>query len=104
MDNFDELIDLTEIYVGPVIDENYRRLLERDYAQDDPVVPMLTAALTNILGHDNSGDHPTKVLLMAAWGEQEMLDCPSLRVMRWRSGTISGSDLADEPGVGTTKT
>ena len=47
MDNFDELMDLAEAYVEPVIDQLYRRLLERDYAQDDPAVAMLTAALNN---------------------------------------------------------
>ena len=35
MDNFDKLMVLAEVYVGPVIDELYRRLLESDYAQDD---------------------------------------------------------------------
>ena len=48
--------------------ELYRRLLERDYAQDEPVVAMLTAALTKIQGHGNRGEFPTEVLLMAAWG------------------------------------
>ena len=33
-----------------------------------------------------------------------MLDCPSLRVMRWRNGALSGNDLGHEPGVGTTRT
>ena len=47
MDNFDELMDLAEAYVEPVIGQLYRRLLERDYAQDDPAVAMLTAALNN---------------------------------------------------------
>ena len=49
---------------------------------------MLTAAITNILEHDNRGDRPTEVLLMAIWGQQEVLDRPSLRVMRWRKGAL----------------
>ena len=55
MDKFDlnELMDLAEAYVGPVLDE-------------DPEVVMLLTALTNILGHDNRGDRPTEFLLMAA--------------------------------------
>ena len=81
MDNFAELMDLAEAYVGPVIYQLFRRLLERVYAQDDPEVAKLTAALTNILGHDNRGHRPTEVLLMAAWGEQGVLDRPSLRVI-----------------------
>ena len=36
--------------------------------------------------------------------EQKVLDRPSLRVMRCRNGTLSGSDLAHEPRVGSTKT
>ena len=56
---------------------------------------MLTAALTNI------PDRPMEVLLMAARGEQEVLDRPSLRVMRLRNGALSGSDLGHEPGEGT---
>ena len=47
--------------MGPLIDELYRRLLERDYAQDEPeLTAMLTAALTNILVHDNRGVRPTE--------------------------------------------
>ena len=104
MDNIDKLIFLAEACVGPVIDELYRRLLERDYAQDDPEVAMLTGALTNILGHDNRGDRFKEAILIAAWGEQVVLDRPSLRVLRWRNGALSGSDLAHELGVGSTRT
>ena len=66
MDNLDELMDLAEVYVGPVIDELYRRELETDCAQDDPDVVIMAAALTNILWLDNRGDSPTEVFLMAA--------------------------------------
>ena len=59
-------MDLAEANVGPVIDDLYRKLLERDNVQDAPEVAMLTAVLTNILGNDNRGDCPTEVLLMAA--------------------------------------
>ena len=64
---------------------------------------MLTA-LINILGHDNRGDRPTEVLLMAAYGERGVLDRPNMRVMRWRNGALSGSDLANEPGLGSSRT
>ena len=94
MDNFnlDELMDLAEAYVGPMVDAIYRRLIERD------------TALINILGHDNRGDRPTEVLLMAAYGERGVLDRPNMRVMRWRNGALSGSDLANEPGLGSSRT
>ena len=106
MDNFnlDELMDLDQTFVGPVIDAIYRRLMDRDFALENPEVIMLLAALINILGHDNRGDRPTEVLLMAAYGQQGVLDRPNMRVMRWRNGALSGSDLANEPGLGRFRT
>ena len=106
MDNFklDELMDLAEAYVGPMVDAIYRRLMERDFALEDPEVVMLLTALINILGHDNRGDRPTEVLLMAAYGERGVLDRPNMRVMRWRNEALSGSDLANEPGLGSSRT
>ena len=65
---------------------------------------MLLTALINILGHDNRGDRPTKVLLMAAYGERGVLDRPNMRVMRRRNRALSGSDLANEPGLGNSTT
>ena len=106
MDNFnlDELMDLAEAYVGPMVDAIYRRLMDRDFALEDPELVMLLTALINILGHDNRGDHPTEVLLMAAYGERGVLERPNMRVMRWRNGALSGSDLANEPGLGSSRT
>ena len=106
MDNFnlDELMDLAEAYVGPMIDAIYRRLMDRDFALEDPEVVMLLTALINILGHDNRGDRPTEVLLMAAYGERGVLDRPNMRVMRWRNGALSGSDLTNESGLGSSRT
>ena len=65
---------------------------------------MLLVALINILGHDNRGDRPTEVLLMAAYGERGVLDRPKMRVMRWINGALSGSDLANKPGLGSSRT
>ena len=106
MDNFnlDELMDLAEAYVGPIVDAIYRRLMNRDFALEDPKVVLLLTALINILGHDNSGDRPTEVLLMAAYGERGVLDRPNMRGMRWRNGALSESDLANEPGLGSSRT
>ena len=106
MDNFnlDELMDLAEANVGPMIDAIYRRLMERDLALEDPEEIMLLTAMINILGHDNRGDRPTEVLLMAAYGERGVLDRPNMRVMSWRNGALSGSDLANEPGLGSSRT
>ena len=35
-----------------------------------------------------------------ACGEQGVLDRPNMRIMRWRNGALSGSDLAKKPGLG----
>ena len=43
-------------------------------------------------------------LLMAAYGGRGVLDRPNMRVMRWRNGALSGSDLANEPGLGSSRT
>ena len=99
-----EMMDLAEAYVGPMVDAIYRRLMDRDFALDGPEVVMLLTALINILGHDNRGDRPTEVLLMAAYGERGVLDRPNMRVMRWRNGALSGSDLANGPRLGSSWT
>ena len=65
---------------------------------------MLLVNLINILGHDNRGDRPTEVLLMAAYEERGVLDRPNMRVMRWRNEALSGSDLANEYGLGSSRT
>ena len=41
---------------------------------------------------------------MAAYGERGVLDHPNMRVMGWRNGVLSGSDLANEPGLGSSRT
>ena len=64
---------------------------------------MLLTALINILGHDNRGDRPTEVLMMAACGERGVLNRSNMRVMRWRNGALSGSDLANEPVLGSSR-
>ena len=106
MENFDlnGLMEMAEAYVGPMIHAIYRQLMNRDFALEDPEVVMLLAALINILGHDNRGDHPTEVLLMAAYGERGVLDRPDMRVMRRRNGDLSGSNLPNEPGLGGSRT
>ena len=106
MNNFDldEYMDLVEACVGPMIDAIYRRLMDRDFALEDPEVVMLLAAIMNILGHDNCGDHPAEVLLIAAYGGGGVLDRPNMKVMRWRNGALSESHLANEPGLGSSRT
>ena len=41
---------------------------------------------------------------MTIYGERGVLDRPNLRVMRWRNGSLSASDLANEPVFGSSRT
>ena len=41
---------------------------------------------------------------MAAYGEREVLDRRNMRVMRWRNGALSGSDMLNEPVLGSSRT
>ena len=41
---------------------------------------------------------------MEAYGERGVLDRSNMRMMRWRNGALSGSDLANEPGLGSSRT
>ena len=104
--DFNEYMDLAEAYVGQMVDAIYRRLMDRDFALEDPDVQvvMLLTALIDILGHDNRLDRLTETLLIAAYGERGVLYRPNMRVMRWRNGTLSGSDLENEPGLGSSRT
>ena len=70
----DELMDLAEAYEGPMVDAIYRKLMDRDFALEDPEVVMLLTALINILGHDNPGDRPMEILLTVAYGVRGVLD------------------------------
>ena len=40
---------------------------------------------------------------MAAYEKQVAVDRPNKRVMRWRNGALSGSDLANESGLGSSR-
>ena len=86
-----------------MVDAIYRRLMDRDFALEDPEVVIMLTALINILGHDNRGDRSTEDLLMAEYGERGVLNRPNMRVMSSRNGALSGSDLANEPGLGSSR-
>ena len=87
-----------------MIDAIYRWLMDRDFALEGPEVVIFLVALINIFGYDNRRDCPTDVLLMAAYEKRRVLNRPNMRVTRWRNGALSGSDLAKEPGLGSSRT
>ena len=39
------------------------------------------------------------IFLLAAYGQQGVLERPNMRAMRGRNGALSGSDMANEPGL-----
>ena len=51
-----------------------------------------------------TGGPPTEVFLMAAYGKRGILERLKMRVIRWRNGALSGSDLANEPRLGSSRT
>ena len=85
-------------------DTIYRRLTDRDFDLEDPKLVMMLVALISILGHDNRGDRPAEIYVMATYRERGELDRLNMRVMRWRNGALLGSDLANEPGLGSSRT
>ena len=76
MDHFglNELMDIAEAYIVPVIDTIHRRLMERDFALEDPEVVVLLVALMKILGHEKRRDRTTEIFLMADCVQQGVLD------------------------------
>ena len=83
-------MDLAEACVGPMVDAIYRRLIERDFALEDPRGGHVADRPDQHLGGTTTvGDRPTEVLLMAAYGERGVLDRPNMRVMRRRNGALS---------------
>ena len=67
------MIESAEVYNGAFIDELYRRLMERYYAQHDSEVQILAAELTN-----------REDLLMLAYGEHWVLDSSACNeVEKW---------------------
>ena len=74
------------------------------FALENPEVLILMADLTNIFRNDNFEDSPTNVLSMATVGQQGVLDRPNIRKIMLINGALSGSDLANEPGMGSSRT
>ena len=95
MDNFDlnELMDLAEAHVGPMIDAIYRRLTDRDFALEDPEVVMLLFALINVLGMPHASLIDDRI-----WRTKSTRQ-PKHEGNELEKRALSGSDLANEPGL-----
>ena len=86
--------------VGATLDDIYQRLIDCDFAQEDPGLANFVVALLNALGREGRGNRPTEVAFRLAFGESGTAERGRNRLMRWRRGEMSGHDLAGEPGIG----
>ena len=94
-----DLMKFVSVSLGATLDEIYQRLIDCDFAQEDPGLAMFVVALLNALGREGRGNRPTEAVLMLAYGESGTAERGRNRLMRWRRGEMSGHDLAREPGL-----
>ena len=83
-------MEFLSVSLGAILGEIYQRLIDCDFAQEDPGVE----------GREGRGTRPRKVVLMLAFGVSGTAERGRIRLMRWRRGEMSGHDLAREPGLG----
>ena len=100
MGDTNDLMAFVSASLGATLDEIYQRLIDCDFAQEDPGLAMFVVALLNALGREGRGNRLTEVVLMLAYGEPGTAERGRNRLMRWRRGEMSGHDLAREPGRG----
>ena len=100
MRDSNDLMEFLSASLGATLDEIYQRLIDCDFAQEDPGLAMFVVSLLNALGREGRGTRPTEIVLMLAFGESGTAERGRNRLMRWRRGEMSGHDLAREPGLG----
>ena len=100
MTETNDLMDFISASIGTTLAEIYQRLVDCNFALEDPELAMFTVALSNAKGRESRGDHPTEVVLMLTYGESGTAERGQNRLMTWRRGEMSGHDLAREPGLG----
>ena len=99
MGDTNDLMEFLSASLGATLDEVYQRLIDCDFAQEDPGLAMFVVALLNAIGRVGRGSRPTEVVLMLAFGKSGTAERGRNRLMRWRRGEMSGHDLAHEPGL-----
>ena len=100
MADTNDLMEFLSTSLGATLDEIYQRLIDCDFAQEDPGLAMFVVALLDALGREGRGICPTEVVIMLVFGESGTAERVRNRLMRWRRGETSGHDLAREPGLG----
>ena len=93
-------MDFISASLGTTLDEIYQRLVDCNFALEDPELAMFNVALLNAMGGEGRGDRPTERVLMLAYGESGTAERGRHRLIRWRRGEMSGHDLAREQGQG----
>ena len=81
-----DLMEYLSASLGATLDEIYQRLIDCDFAQEDPGVAMFVVALLNALGREGRENRPTEVVLMLAFDESGTAERVQNRLMRWRRG------------------
>ena len=69
MGDTNDLMEFLSVSLRATLDEIYQRLIDRDFAQEDPGLAMFVVELLNALGREGRGNRPTDVVLMLAFGE-----------------------------------
>ena len=100
MGDTNDLMDLVSASLGATLEKIEQRLIDCDFAQEDPGLAMFVVAPLNALGLEGRGNRSTDVVLMLAFGESGTAERGQKRLMRWRRGEKSGHDFAREPGLG----
>ena len=80
--NLDELMDLAEAYVGPMVRCDLSSADRTRLRSGGPRGGHVADRPDQHLGARQPWGPPTEVLLMAAYGERGVLDRPNMRVMR----------------------
>ena len=76
MGDTNELMEFLSASLGATLDEIYQRLIDCDFAREDPGLAMFVVALLNALGREGRGNRPTEVVLMLAFGESGTAERP----------------------------
>ena len=82
MGDQNNLMEFLSANLGATLDEIYQRLIDCDFAQEDPGLAMFVVALLNSLRREGRGKRPTEVVLMLAFGESGTAERGRNQLMR----------------------
>ena len=82
MGDTNDLMEFLSASLGANLYEIYKRLIDCDFAREDPVLAMFVVALLNTLRRVGRGNRPTEVVLMLAFGESGTAERGRNRLLR----------------------